>query len=64
MVEWLWPQEERPDTEREDFHFFLNKNKPGDIKKGILDDGWFLGALLIVATWPELFENILVSDPK
>lgn len=29
-----------------------------------MDDGWFLGALLIVATRPELFENILVSDPK
>ncbi len=40
----------------------IDDMKPGDIKKGILDDGWFLGALLIVATRPELFKNILVSN--
>lgn len=50
--------------EDEQSWFFINDNWPGDIKKGELDDGWFLGALAMIATRPELFKNILITNPE
>lgn len=35
---------------------------PGDVKLGILDDCWLLGAFLSVAVNPEILWNLIVKD--
>ena len=35
---------------------------PGDVKQGALGDCWLLGSFLILATHPELLQNLIVYD--
>jgi len=35
---------------------------PGDVKQGNLGDCWLLGALLILATHPDMLQNLIVHD--
>jgi len=64
LIEWTRPPSRKDDkAEDEVSKFFIDSARPGEIKKGDLDDSWFLGALAMVATRPELFNNIIISKP-
>lgn len=63
IVEWRRPQEfidrNIHDVEPK---MYRDKMSPGDIRQGALPDCWFLGALLVLSTNPELLNNLIYFD--
>ena len=51
----------RPEEISNDAQLFVEGALAGDVKQGNLGDCWFLGALQIVATKPELLERLFVN---
>lgn len=60
VVEWKRPSEiwhgEEPAVLMKD------AEKPGDVKQGVLDDCWLLGAFLNVSVNPQILQNLIVKD--
>jgi calpain len=62
-VEWRRPQEIWHNAEKEERAvMWRDENKLGEVKQGILDDCWLLGAFLAVAVNPSILRNLLVRD--
>ena len=65
MVDWVRPDENSKDNDVDDMNnqcMIKDGMRPGDVKQGILGDCYFLGALLVFATRPELLQNLIVYD--
>ncbi len=58
LVEWRRPLEIAPDEPL----MIKDGTSPGDVKQGNLGDCWLLGSFLILATHPDLLQNLIVHD--
>ena len=62
VVEWMRPEEALKSGNEDEIKMISQGLRPGDVKQGTLGDCWLLGAFLVLATHPELLQNLIVKD--
>lgn len=62
VVEWMRPEEALKSGNEDEIKMVSQGMRPGDVKQGTLGDCWLLGAFLVLATHPELLQNLIVKD--
>jgi hypothetical protein len=63
-IDWKRPEEiyVPQDTSKGGAMMMKDGFSPGDVKQGELGDCWLLGAILCLATNPELLQNLIYHD--
>lgn len=62
IVEWKRPKQIFTPIADEEALMMKDLNNPGDVKQGELGDCWLLGAMMLLATNPDMLHNLIYAD--